>query len=105
MQTRTYVPRLTFRSNAILTCRILSLQFDEMIRARPQAGALGIGLRSIDALERLAKEHGGWVLEERKSVFRGNWVLVFRNAHTWTANVRAVCRSASNAAPPGLQDT
>ncbi|KAK4057086.1 hypothetical protein OIO90_001986 [Microbotryomycetes sp. JL221] len=52
-------------------------QFDEMIKARPQANELGIGLRSIDALDRLAKEHD-WTLTERRSIPKGNFVLVFK---------------------------
>ncbi|KAM0790698.1 hypothetical protein ACM66B_004556 [Microbotryomycetes sp. NB124-2] len=52
-------------------------KFDQMIRARPQADELGIGLRSIDQLDRLAQKHG-WQLSERHSIPKGNFLLVFR---------------------------
>ncbi|GAA6048859.1 hypothetical protein JCM3770_003656 [Rhodotorula araucariae] len=48
--------------------------FNAEIAARPSPYPLG--LRSVDALARLAAETG-WALRERVSVARGNWVLVF----------------------------
>jgi hypothetical protein len=52
-------------------------QFDTSIRSRP--GGSYFGLRSIDALDRLAKE-AGWQLEEKIPMPKGNWVLVFGRA-------------------------
>jgi hypothetical protein len=52
----------------------LSAQFDKAIAARPSPYPLG--LRSIDALARIAQEEG-WKLSERIGVAKGNWVLVF----------------------------
>ncbi|BGO93731.1 hypothetical protein NBRC10512_006612 [Rhodotorula toruloides] len=48
--------------------------FNEAIAARPSPYPLG--LRSIDALARIAREEG-WKLSERIGVAKGNWVLVF----------------------------
>ncbi|GAA5889344.1 hypothetical protein JCM6882_000715 [Rhodosporidiobolus microsporus] len=48
--------------------------FETSIRSRPNG--FYFGLRSIDALGRLAQEKG-WVLEERIGMPKGNWVLVF----------------------------
>ncbi|GAA5899767.1 hypothetical protein JCM8208_004558 [Rhodotorula glutinis] len=48
--------------------------FNTEISSRPSSYPLG--LRSIDALARLAAECG-WALSERIGVAKGNWVLVF----------------------------
>ncbi|BGP26499.1 hypothetical protein Rt10032_c11g4548 [Rhodotorula toruloides] len=48
--------------------------FDQIISARPSPYPLG--LRSVDALGRIA-EAEGWKLSERIAVAKGNWVLVF----------------------------
>ncbi|BGP34171.1 hypothetical protein JCM10296v2_005986 [Rhodotorula toruloides] len=48
--------------------------FDKAIAARPSPYPLG--LRSVDALARIA-ESEGWKLSERIGVAKGNWVLVF----------------------------
>ncbi|GAA5840476.1 hypothetical protein JCM9279_007339 [Rhodotorula babjevae] len=51
--------------------------FNTEISSRPSSYPLG--LRSIDALARLAAECG-WALRERTGVAKGNWVLVFEQA-------------------------
>ncbi|GAA5942833.1 hypothetical protein JCM10213_002965 [Rhodosporidiobolus nylandii] len=53
--------------------------FDNMIRARPNGSYLG--LRSIDALARLAAEEG-WELEKTVDMPKGNWVLVFKRKNS-----------------------
>ncbi|GAA5981052.1 hypothetical protein JCM11641_001440 [Rhodosporidiobolus odoratus] len=50
-------------------------EFDAYIRARPHGSYLG--LRSIEALGRLATEEG-WKLENKVSMPTGNWVLAFK---------------------------
>lgn len=56
-----------------------------MIRARENGEALG--LRSVDALDRLARVHG-WELAQKHSVPLGNWVLDFARAEGSDETVR-----------------
>ncbi|GAA5961852.1 hypothetical protein JCM21900_006462 [Sporobolomyces salmonicolor] len=60
--------------------------FDKAISSRPSPWPLG--LRSIDALARIANELG-WTLKERIEMPKGNWVLVFEVKNAGTARTGA----------------
>ncbi|GAA5883802.1 hypothetical protein JCM16303_002380 [Sporobolomyces ruberrimus] len=51
------------------------VEFDNMIKARPST--YPIGLRSIDALSRIAQGEG-WDFVEKVSMPKNNWVLVYK---------------------------